>query len=74
MSPPLIVSPSSLVTWAIATGLSPVGGAEQEAEGITAVHTVPWPEVLAMVSRGEVSDGETVAALMYAALALGRVT
>lgn len=58
----------------LATGLSPVGGAEQEAEGITAVHTVPWPEVLAMVARGEVSDGETVAALMYAALALGRVT
>jgi len=29
--------------------------------------------VLAMVSRGEVTDGETVAALMYAAIHLGRV-
>ncbi|HSF97635.1 MAG TPA: NUDIX hydrolase [Ornithinibacter sp.] len=58
----------------LATGLSPVEGSEQEAEGITAVRTVPWAEVLAMVARGEVSDGETVAALMFAALALGRVT
>ena len=57
----------------LATGLSPVAGSEQEAEGITAVRTVPWTEVLAMVARGEVSDGETVAALMFAALALGRV-
>ncbi|MBT9254382.1 NUDIX hydrolase [Phycicoccus sp. MAQZ13P-2] len=65
----------------LATGLSPVDGAggavaevdEQEAEGISAVRTVPWPEVMAMVGDGRIRDGETVAALMFAALALGRV-
>jgi 8-oxo-dGTP pyrophosphatase MutT (NUDIX family) len=58
----------------LATDLSPVAGAEQEAEGISEVRRVPWGEVLAMVARGEVTDGETVAALMYAALALGRIS
>ncbi|QKE84266.1 NUDIX hydrolase [Arthrobacter sp. NEB 688] len=68
----------------LATGLSPVApsdgadgardeAAEQEAEGISAVRTVPWPEVMAMVADGRIRDGETVAALMFAALALGRV-
>lgn len=57
----------------LATDLSPVGGTDQAVEGISEVRRVPWPEVLAMVARGEVDDGETVAALMYAALALGRV-
>jgi ADP-ribose pyrophosphatase YjhB (NUDIX family) len=58
----------------LATGLSPAAGSEQEAEGISAVRAVPWADVLAMVARGTISDGETVAALMFAALALGRVT
>ncbi|QIM20459.1 NUDIX hydrolase [Phycicoccus sp. HDW14] len=58
----------------LATGLSPAAGAEQEVEGISDVRAVPWPEVLAMVSDGRIHDGETVAALMFAALALGRVT
>ena len=38
------------------------------------MRAVPWADVLAMVARGEISDGETVAALMFAALALGRVS
>lgn len=42
-------------------------------EGIGAVRTVPMAEVLQMVRSGEISDGETVAALMYALLELGRV-
>lgn len=58
----------------LATGLSPVDGAEQEVEGISEVRRVPWGEVLAMLARGDITDGETVAALMYAALARGRVT
>ncbi len=58
----------------LATGLSPADGAEPDVEGISAVRAVPWADVLAMVARGEISDGETVAALMFAALALGRVT
>ncbi|WP_392542576.1 NUDIX domain-containing protein [Oryzobacter telluris] len=57
----------------LATGLHPAPGAEQEVEGISEVRRVPWPEVLAMVARGDITDGETVAALMFAALALGRV-
>ena len=42
-------------------------------EGITALRRVPWGEVLGLVADGTITDGETVAALMYAALALGRV-
>ncbi|NMR20686.1 NUDIX hydrolase [Cellulomonas fimi] len=47
---------------------------EQAEEGITAVRRVPWAEVIGLVRDGTITDGETVAALMYAALALGRVT
>ncbi|EYR64235.1 NUDIX hydrolase [Actinotalea ferrariae CF5-4] len=47
-------------------------GARHE-EGIAAVRRVPWTEVLGLVRDGTITDGETVAALMYAALALGRV-
>jgi 8-oxo-dGDP phosphatase len=46
---------------------------DQVAEGISAVTRVPVPEVLAMIRRGEITDGETVAALMLALLELGRV-
>lgn len=46
---------------------------ERAAEGISEVLTVPWPEVMAMIGRGEIHDGETIAALMQAAIALGRV-
>ena len=49
----------------------PVGQAE---EGITGVRRVPWPQVLQLVADGTITDGETVAALMYAAIALGRVS
>ncbi|WP_034621734.1 NUDIX hydrolase [Cellulomonas sp. URHE0023] len=48
--------------------------AEQAEEGISAVRSVPWAEVLRLVADGTITDGETVAALMYAAIALGRVT
>jgi 8-oxo-dGTP pyrophosphatase MutT (NUDIX family) len=47
--------------------------AEQAEEGITGVRRVPWPEVLRLVADGTITDGETVAALMYAAIALRRV-
>jgi hypothetical protein len=46
-------------------------GADAKAEGISGVRSVPWPKVLEMVATGEIDDGETVAALMYAAIALG---
>lgn len=45
----------------------------QAEEGIRGVRTVPWSEAMRMVRHGEIHDGETVAALMYAALALGRL-
>ncbi|GAA1838910.1 NUDIX domain-containing protein [Microlunatus capsulatus] len=57
----------------LATDLTEVGGDEAAAEGITAVRRVPWAELVAMVGRGEVTDNETLGALMLAAVALGRV-
>lgn len=62
----------------VARGLSPVADAaatraEQAAEGITAVRTVPFGEVLEMIRTGAVRDGETVAAMALAALHLGRL-
>jgi 8-oxo-dGTP pyrophosphatase MutT (NUDIX family) len=57
----------------LATGLSEVGGAETEAEGITAVRRVPVAELVAMVGRGEITDNETLGALLLALVALGRV-
>lgn len=45
----------------------------QHEEGIEAVSWLPFTDVLAMVARGEITDGESVAALMYAAIALNRV-
>lgn len=62
----------------LATGLREVTGSDaaqhaQAEEGISRVSRVPWPEAMRMVADGEITDGETVAALLYAALALGRV-
>jgi 8-oxo-dGTP pyrophosphatase MutT (NUDIX family) len=57
----------------LAQGLSrSVDGADANAEGISDVRWVPWPKVLEMVATGEIDDGETVAALMYAAIAFGK--
>ncbi|AWB96136.1 NUDIX hydrolase [Agromyces badenianii] len=59
----------------LATGLRHVAsGAEGQAEeGISSVRAVPWSEAVQMVRSGEITDGETVAALFYAAAALGRI-
>jgi len=60
----------------LATGLSPAPGdhdAARTEEGISQVRRIPVPEVLDLVRRGGIDDGETVAALMFALLALGRV-
>jgi 8-oxo-dGTP pyrophosphatase MutT (NUDIX family) len=58
----------------LARGLRPGGRDARAEEGITAVRTVPWPDVLELLRTGGISDGETAAALMFAALALGRVS
>jgi 8-oxo-dGTP pyrophosphatase MutT (NUDIX family) len=57
----------------LARGLSRVGGEETLEEGISGTEHVPWGDLMAMVGRGEIEDNETLAALMYAAVALGRV-
>jgi 8-oxo-dGTP pyrophosphatase MutT (NUDIX family) len=68
----ICVAPEHVV---LARDLRTDGAAEesQRAEGITAVRRVPWRAAMELVRDGTVSDAETVAALMLAALALGRV-
>ena len=57
----------------LARELSPAAeGDERAAEGITDVLRVPFGEVLGMVAAGEIVDGETIAALALAGIALGR--
>lgn len=60
----------------LASGLtrSAHAGESQAEEGITDTRAVPWPEVVRMIAHGEITDGETVAALMFAAVALGRIS
>lgn len=57
----------------LATGLQAVGGAEQETEGITGVRTVPIPELLALIATGQITDNESLGALLLALVRLGRV-
>ena len=47
-------------------------GDSQVEEGISDVRAVPWAETLRLIGAGEIRDGETIAALMFAAVALGR--
>lgn len=59
----------------LARGLRPSEEAHEQAEeGIVGTRRVPWADALGMVRDGTITDGETVSALMYAALALGRVS
>jgi 8-oxo-dGTP pyrophosphatase MutT (NUDIX family) len=57
----------------LARGLTASEATGHHEEGISDVRAVPFAQVLAMVGRGEITDGETVAALMHAAIHLGRV-
>lgn len=54
----------------LATKLTEVGVSEAEMEGITAVQRVPWVDLIAMIRRGEITDNETLGALMLAVVAL----
>jgi len=61
----------------LATGLEPLPGAdttERRDEGIDDVSWVPFAQVLQMIRDGEITDGETIAALMFAAIHLRRVS
>lgn len=61
----------------LATGLAPGPDTDDTAarreEGIRDVRRVPVADVLGLIADGTVTDGETVAALMFALVALGRV-
>ena len=59
----------------LAQGLSRAAdGADAHAEGISEVSWVAWPDLLGMIAAGTITDGETLASFMYAAIALGRIT
>lgn len=49
-------------------------GSTQREEGIHQVVRVPFGEALAMVADGRITDSETIAALAYAGIHLGRFT
>lgn len=59
----------------LARGLSAVSDASptQREEGIDELAWVPFAEAIAMIADGRITDGETVAALALAAIALGRL-
>jgi 8-oxo-dGTP pyrophosphatase MutT (NUDIX family) len=57
----------------LARGLADEGGGALEEEGITAVLSVPWAELMTLVRTGEVHDSETISCLMLAGLELGLV-
>lgn len=60
----------------LARDLSPLAtddATERRREGITAVELVAWREVMDRIRRGEIHDGETLAALLRAAVHLGRL-
>ena len=57
----------------LARGLREVEGAAPEEEGITGVRRVPWAETMRMVRDREIDDGESLAALMCAAIELGKL-
>ena len=59
----------------LARALRPAPGASahtQAEEGIDTVTRVPFADVLAMIADGRITDGETVAAIAYAGIRLGR--
>ncbi|MDQ1077436.1 NUDIX hydrolase [Microbacterium sp. SORGH_AS_0969] len=57
----------------LARGLSMTdAAASQHEEGIDAVRWIPFAEALTLVADGEITDGETIAALAFAGIRLGR--
>jgi 8-oxo-dGTP pyrophosphatase MutT (NUDIX family) len=57
----------------LATELTEVGGAEQAAEGITGLVRVALGELPALITRNEITDNESLGALLLALAALGRI-
>jgi len=57
----------------LARGLSTTDAtASQHEEGIDVVRWVPFAEALTLVADGKITDGETIAALAFAGIRLGR--
>lgn len=56
----------------LARGLRAADGEASAEEGIEEVSWVPFGEVLQMIADGRITDGETVAALGYAGIRIGR--
>lgn len=57
----------------LARGLSVTDAtASQTEEGIDAVRWIPFAEALELIAHGGITDGETIAALAYAGIRLGR--
>lgn len=54
----------------LATGLKPANHNEQAEEGIMEVKKVPIEKTIQMIKNGEITDGQTIAALTQAALYL----
>ncbi len=57
----------------LATGLTDVGGAEQDAEGITDLVRVALADLPALIMSNELTDNESLGALLLALAALGRI-
>lgn len=57
----------------LATGLTEVGGAEAEAEGISAVCRVPIGDLVTLLGQSLIRDTESLGPLLLALVALGRV-
>lgn len=57
----------------LATDLTEEGGAEQQAEGITALHHIPLRDLPALIAENKITDNESLAALLLALTALGRI-
>jgi ADP-ribose pyrophosphatase len=56
----------------LATNLTP-GPNQLEFDEHIEVLTIPWPEAMAMIGRGEIEDAKTIAGLMMAGLQLGLI-
>ncbi|GAA3606142.1 hypothetical protein GCM10022236_04970 [Microlunatus ginsengisoli] len=56
----------------LAVGLEPVGGAETEAEGITGLRLVSRDALSAMIAADEITDNESLGALLKALVVLDR--
>jgi 8-oxo-dGTP pyrophosphatase MutT (NUDIX family) len=57
----------------LATDLEELPGNLQEEEGIVAVKKVSFKEAFEMIKNGDITDGETIAAVTFAAIHLGLV-